>query len=145
MELCDKLGFSLSGLNVYSKEILQRRLNKKEKIDIEIISCEYLFNYWSKIIKEFSHLKSTQEKKSFYTNKAYNIKELLVEYSEEWVTVPSAELEILIIYTGQHFPLDYTGYYSKIKSQLSVWEKYIDENIEKFEDGRWYRYARYVD
>jgi len=145
VELCDKIRFSLNGLNFYSKEMLQRRLNKKEKIDIEIISCEYLFNYWSKIIKEFSHLKSTQEKKSFYTGKAYNIKEELLAYSEGRITLCSAQLENLIIYTGQYFPLDYTGYYSKIKSQLSVWEKYIDENIEKFEDGRWYRYGRYVD
>jgi hypothetical protein len=144
-ELCGQIQYLLGGLNVYSKEILERRLNKREKVDRELISCEYLFNYWSKIIKEFSHLKTTQEKKSFYTGKAYNIKEELLAYSEEWVTLHSAQLEILIIYTGQYFPLDYTGYYSKIKAQLSVWEKYIDENIEKFEDGRWYRYGRYVD
>lgn len=145
VELCNKIGYSLSRLNVYSKEILQKRLNKMEKIDIEFVSSEYLFNYWSKIIKEFSHLKTCQEKKSFYTGQGYNIKEELIVYSEEFSTFSSSQLENLIIYTGQYFPLDYTGYYSKIKAQLFVWEKYIDDNIEKFENGRWYRYGRYVD
>ena len=145
VKLCSHIEYILGGLNVYSKEILERRLNKIEEIDRKFVSSEYLFNYWRKIIKEFSHLKVYQEKKSFHTGKAYNIKEELVAYSEEWATSPSFQLGNLIIYTGQYFPLDYTGYYSKIKAQLSVWEKYIDENIEKFEEGRWYRYGKYVD
>lgn len=116
------------------------------RTDKKLISSEYLFHYWDNIFSKYGHLSKTQEKISISSGKIHNIFMYLDEYPYNGsIQKPMPEHDALILYTGKYFPYDNTGFYSKFATHIKTWKLYINENLNSFNVGRWYRYSHYTD
>ncbi len=129
-------------------EEIKKNLSDEEK---KLIDPIYIKKFWKEIFEKNKNIIHRNERISLSEeNKLYSLNSLLdnVLYDTQvkGLNDPlAAELKYLIIYTGKHLPLDEAGYYKKLKEHVNQWEEYIKENKKNLEDGRWWRYGRYVD
>jgi len=110
------------------------------------VSHNYIVNYWRKQIVSNHEVFKNHKKYHFSTLKPIDLEGRLDEIlntNEEYID--REIFEDLLIYTGEYFPLSTIGYYSKKKEHIDQWKKYLKENEEMYNSGRWFRYGKYVE
>ena len=112
----------------------------------EKISTQLIQGFWNKWIEEHGYPKDKKKRINLYDGSYYDILvELDARAHEPRRGITRNFHNELIIATGEYFPLDSYGFYTTLKKHKDVWKKYLEENREKYEEGRWFRYGRYVD
>jgi len=129
-------------------EEIERTLSDEEK---RLIDPSYIKKFWKGVFEKNKNLINLNERISLLEeDELYALNGLLdyVLYDHRIINNNNplpGELKYLIIYTGKHLPLDEAGYYKKLKKHVTQWKQYIEANKKDLEDGRWWRYGRYVD
>ena len=127
---------------------IKEELSEEEQ---KLIEPQYIKDFWQKIFEKNRDIIDVNKRISLMEeDKLYSLNTLLdnVLYDSRIKNMNEplpAELKYLIIYTGQYLPVDEAGYFTKRKEHIVQWREYIKKNKVNLEDGRWWRYGRYVD
>jgi len=139
---------ALNSAAYLTDEEIDEELSEEEK---RLINPSYIKKFWRGVFEKNKNLINPNERISLLDEgELYSLNTLLdnVLYYDRVIDNDEplpAELKYLIIYTGKYLPLDEAGYYTKLKRHVTQWREYIEESKKDLEDGRWWRYGRYVD
>ena len=123
-------------------------INELEPEERPLVDGAYIWNFWEKVYNKNKSKIDISRKIDMDEGGGYSLKRMLERVLYDGPNKSGLSLceeyRRLITFTGQHFPLDTGGYYTKLKAHAQVWFDHLEANKGELEDGRWWRYGKRI-